>query len=135
MTMKNSKAKVKIGNQLTESFGINKGVKQGDGLSTTLFIRALHYAVNEVDQRGTIFTKSSQICAYADDIVIATRSEQRLMDVYTKLEEETNKMGLIVNQEKTKFMILQSNLDNSKCKGPLQNFELSKNLFLLYIVK
>ena len=34
MTMKNSNAKVKIGNKLTEIFGINTGVKQGDGLST-----------------------------------------------------------------------------------------------------
>ena len=27
---------------------------------------------------------------------------------------------------------IQSNLDNSKIKGPLQNFELSKSILLLY---
>jgi hypothetical protein len=35
----------------------------------------LHNAVQEIDQRGTIYSKSSQICVHADDVVIVTRSE------------------------------------------------------------
>jgi len=68
-----TKTRVKIDSQISAPLEFNKGVKQGDGLSTTVFILALHNAAQEIDQRGTIYTKSSQICAYADNVVIVTR--------------------------------------------------------------
>ena len=86
MTMCQTKARVKIDNQLSAPFKFNKGVKQGDGLSTTLFILALHNATQEIDQRGIIYSKSSQICAYANDVVIVTRSEARMGQVYREME-------------------------------------------------
>jgi hypothetical protein len=97
MTVCQTKARLKIDNQISAPFKFSKGVKQGDGLSTTLFILALHNAVQEVDQRGKIYTKSSQICTYADDVVIVTRSETLLRQVYREIEEKTQQMGLIVN--------------------------------------
>ena len=94
MTMCQTKARVKIGNQLCAPFKFNKGVKQGDGLSATLFILAVHNAIQEIDQRGTIYTKSSKICAYANDVII-TRSEARMKQVYREVEEKAQKMGLM----------------------------------------
>jgi hypothetical protein len=75
ITVCQTKASVKIDNQVSAHFKFNKGVKQGDGLSTTLFTLALHSAVQEIEQRCRVYTKSSQICAYADDVVMVTRSE------------------------------------------------------------
>jgi hypothetical protein len=46
MTMSHTKARVKIGNKLSETFEFSVGVKQGDGLSAVLFILAMHKAVN-----------------------------------------------------------------------------------------
>jgi hypothetical protein len=100
MTMNHTKAKVKIGNKLSETFEFSVGVKQGDGLSAVLFILAMHNAVNMIDQRGSIFPKSSQICTYVDDIEIVTRSKWRMIQMYEELEKEAEEMGLIINEKK-----------------------------------
>ena len=86
MTMKNTTARVKVTNKLNNSFTFNAG--QGDGQSTTLFILVLHHGVQKIDQRGTVFTKLSQICAYADDIVIMARTLKKITEVYLDLEEK-----------------------------------------------
>ena len=54
MAMKFTKAKIKHENMVSESFAYNKGVKKGDAFLSTLFIIALHYAIKNIDQRGTI---------------------------------------------------------------------------------
>jgi len=81
-------------------------VKQGDGLSTTLFIIALHKVIREIDQRGTIFNKVSQICTYADDVVRITKTKRKLTQMYDHLETEARKTGLLVNERKTKYMFI-----------------------------
>ena len=73
---------------------------QGDELSTTLFILALHHGVQKIDQRGTIFTKLSQTSAYADDIVIVARTQKKLIEVYLDLEDETSKLGMKINEKR-----------------------------------
>ena len=100
MTMKNTTARVKVTNKLSNSFIFNAGVRQGDDLSTTLFILALQYGAQKIDQRGIIFTKLSQICAYADNIVIVARTQKKLTEVYLDLEEETRKLGMEINEKK-----------------------------------
>ena len=57
MTMRFTRTIIKYENVLNESFAFNTRVKQGDELSATLFITALHYAIKDIDQRGTILDK------------------------------------------------------------------------------
>jgi hypothetical protein len=54
--MSTTKVKVKVGNNFGKVFEFNKEVKQGDGLSTTLFIITLHKAAMKIDQQAQ-FTK------------------------------------------------------------------------------
>ena len=119
MTMKNTTARVKVNNKLSNSFTFSAGVKQGDGLSNTLFILALHHGVQKIVQRGTIFTKHSQICAYVDDIVIVTGTQKKLTKLYLVLENETSKLGMEINGKKTKYMVT-STYEDRRNAGDLQ---------------
>jgi len=49
---------------------------------------------------------------YADDIVILGNTRQEITQTTSELLEASKKMGLCVNQEKTKFMILSRNNEN-----------------------
>jgi hypothetical protein len=93
MTLTETYAKVKIENEFGREFKYSSGVKQGDGLSTTLFNIILHTAIEKVDKRGTIFTKLSQICAYADDVTILAKTEKELKRIHQNLEA-VNELGL-----------------------------------------
>jgi hypothetical protein len=56
-----------------------------------------HHGVQKIDQRGTIFTKLSQICAYADDNVIVARTQKKLTEVYLDLEVSLVTLTVITN--------------------------------------
>ena len=63
------------------TFEFKTGLKQGDGLSTTLFIIVLHKVMREIDRRGTVFNKLSQICTYANDVVLITKTKRKLTQI------------------------------------------------------
>jgi hypothetical protein len=106
MTVNTTQAKIKIDNKLSTKFEFNAGVKQVDGLSAVLLIIALHNVIKTIDQRGTIFTKSNQICAYVDHIVIIARTRQKIIQIYKKMEDKAKKIGLEINESKTNYMIM-----------------------------
>ena len=69
---------------------------------------ALHNAAQETDQRGTIYTKSSQVCVYANDVVIVTGTETGLRQVCREIEEKTQQRGIIVKEERTKYKVVSA---------------------------
>ena len=98
---------VKIQNNCSEYFETRQGLRQGDVLSTLLFNVVLEIIVRraKLQTNGTIFNKLTQILAYADDIDIIGRSQAAVRDAYLALEREANKVGLHINENKTKYMI------------------------------
>lgn len=103
-TLTGSKATVKIQGELTESFEITCGVRQGDALSAVLFNHVLEAAVRNLDAHGCINIKATQICAYADDVAIISRYKEDLKDLFVQLERNAAYFGLKVNESKTKYM-------------------------------
>ena len=65
MTLEGAQVKVIVDGKISTPFGISIGVRQGDGLSATLFNPILHKALKNLEQSNTILT---QICEYADHI-------------------------------------------------------------------
>jgi hypothetical protein len=102
---------VKIQNDCSESFETRQGLRQGDVLSTLLFNVVLEVIVRRANLQttGTIYNKETQQLAYADDIDIVGRSQSAVRDVYLALEGEAVKVGLKINEQKTKYMIAARN--------------------------
>jgi hypothetical protein len=59
-------------------------------------------------EKGNIVYKSKQICAYADDSILVTRNTLTLKELLSALETEGRKMGLRINEEKTRYMKMSS---------------------------
>ena len=57
-------------------------LRQGDALSTILFNLLLEAALLKVDVRGNISTRTKQLCAYADDVVIIARTKKSLKESF-----------------------------------------------------
>lgn len=104
MTMQDTRVAVETERGKTEKFYINTGLRQGDALSTLLFNLVLEDIIRKLDTRGNISTKLTQMCAYADDLVIIARTSKALDEMFLVLEKEARDAGLIVNKSKTKYM-------------------------------
>ena len=65
---------------------VQTGVKQGDPLSATLFSIAMDSILKNMELRGNISTRLKQCAAYADDIIITSRTAQAMIDTFVKLK-------------------------------------------------
>lgn len=118
MTLKDTRSRVAIGGNLSRHIAVNTGLKQGDPLSTSLFNIVLEVLIrqSELQTKGTIFHHKHQCIAYADDVLLLTRSKEELKRIFIKFEKNAKKYGLKINETKTKYMVM----GNSKTKGNLQ---------------
>jgi hypothetical protein len=103
-TMEGTTAKVKIQNELSKSFYIQNGLRQGDALACILLNIALEKIICEanINQHGNTFHKSVQILAYAGDSDIISRSPKSLQEATAALDRAARMMGLEINPLKTK---------------------------------
>ena len=83
-------------------------MRQGDTIGSLLFNIVLEIGVRrcKVEIRGTIFDRFSQIVAYFDVLFIMGRRFLDVEEVVTSLVEQTNKMGLEINEKKTNCMLV-----------------------------
>ena len=106
LTLKDTDNRVRIKGKLSKKFKVKEGLRQGDPLSPILFNCALEYVVRKanLNRSGLLYHKSHQCLAFADDVAILTRSRTALHKAMVNLEEEAQKMGLQINEDKTKLM-------------------------------
>ena len=99
---------VRTGHGTTDWFQIGKGVHQGCILSPCLFNLYAEYikrnaGLEEAQARIKIARKNINNLRYADDTTLMAESEE-LKSLLTKVKEESEKVGLKLNIQKTKIM-------------------------------
>jgi hypothetical protein len=96
--------RAEVNQNYKEKFEISTGVKQGDPLSATLFSIVIDDILKQLKLRGKISTRLKQCSAYADDILITAGTKQTMTDTFEKLKNISLQFGLIVNENKKKYM-------------------------------
>jgi hypothetical protein len=83
VTLSRTHSKVKVQNKLSGSFRTECGIRQGDYLSTLLFNIGLEKVMinTEINPGGTIFSRTRQFMACADDVAVIGRSVGVLNEV------------------------------------------------------
>ena len=100
---------VRTGQGTTDWFQIGKGVRQGCILLPCLFNFYAEYIMRngglEEAQAGiTIAGRNINNLRYADDTTLKGKSEEKLKSLLMKVKEESEKVGLKLNIQKTKIM-------------------------------
>ena len=102
-------ATVRTGHGATDWFQIGKGVRQGCILSPCLFNSYAEYIMKnaglEEAQAGIkIAGRNINNLRYADDTTLMAESEEEQKSLLMKVKEESEKVGLKLNIQKTKIM-------------------------------
>ena len=112
-------ATVRTGHGTTDCFQIGKGVCQGCILSPCLFNLYAEYIMRnaglEEAQAGIkIARRNINNLRYADDNTLMAESEEELKSILVKVKEESEKVGLKFNIQKTKIM----------ASGPISSWQI-----------
>ena len=101
-------ATVRTGHGTTDWFQIGKGVCQGCVLSPCLFNFYAEYIMRnaglEEAQAGIKIARRNSNLRYANDTTFMAESEEELKSLLMKVKEESEKVGLKLNIQKTKIM-------------------------------
>ena len=102
-------ATVRTGHGTTDWFQLGKGVRQACMLSPCLFNFYAEYIMRnaglEEPQAGIKIAKRNiSNLRYADNTTLMTESEEELKSLLMKIKEESEKVGLKLNIQKTKNM-------------------------------
>lgn len=101
-----SRCCVKIGNKMSETFMVDSGLRQGDSLSPILFNIVLDAAIKRANIDVEVFSNSGPnlLLAFADDIDLVSKTTIKTKELFGKIEKETGRVGLRINEDKTKYM-------------------------------
>ena len=102
-------ATVRTGHGTTDWFQIEKGVRQGCVLSSCLFNLYAEYIMRnaglEEAQAGIkIARRNINNLRYGDNTTLMAESKEEIKSLLMKVKEESEKVGLKLNSQKTKIM-------------------------------
>jgi sorting nexin-29 len=120
MCLNETYSKIHIGEHLFDNFRIKNGLDQGNTLLPLLFTFALQYAIKEVQENQVELKLNGthQLLVYADDMNLLGDNVDTLKKNAQSLINASKEVGLEVNAEKTKYVLLSRH----------QNAEQNRNI-------
>ncbi|KAL4141519.1 hypothetical protein QTP88_004148 [Uroleucon formosanum] len=110
----NTYCKIRYQGELSPQFEVQSGLKQGDAMSPILFNLTLEKVVRDIPINYEIEPNYKNIMlAYADDIVILGDIKDDIMEVTEKLIESSHRMNLVINENKTKYLVMSRHMINT----------------------
>jgi len=120
-----------------EWFKVTRGVRQGCILSHCLFNLYTETAMREALEA---YNKGFQLggrlinnLRYADDAVVITTSPEDLQELVNRVSAASEKIGLLINSDKTKVMISGTNEINRPTKISLNGEDLEEVESFVYL--
>ncbi|XP_071568694.1 uncharacterized protein [Temnothorax nylanderi] len=106
--LRETKSRVRVGNEIGEEFWTGRGVRQGCPLSPLLFnimLADMEEEMGRVKWGGIrLGGKRIYTLAYADDVVLIAEDEDQMRSMLERLEGYLGRKRLELNVEKTKIM-------------------------------
>lgn len=133
----NTTASVKSKNLLSKHVTIERGVKQGDNLSSLLFniyINDIPEIFNHQCNPVTLENMSLNCLMFADDVLLLSESQEGLQNSINMLNDYCLKWQLSINIKKTKIMVFQQrNILDKKNNFFLNGEKIEKVLQYKYL--
>nr|KAG5706650.1 hypothetical protein BaRGS_005720 [Batillaria attramentaria] len=111
--------------QLSESFEVKNGVRQGCLLSPFLFLLVVGWTTRSGRKNGIQWTFWTQLDDFADDLALLSQSHSQMQDKTTCLEATSAGTWLKINRKKTELMKINTTANTPVTVGgePIREVE------------